>query len=112
MLHAPVIRPDEGFVLRAPDGSFAIDLGVQTLTQAIDILPRDWRLLDVRVQRKGLRRMAVVEVVADDGRHRSVAYKRWQVAEAMMPGNPWLEQHGFAVLRRSKALLQAQRAIS
>ena len=69
-------------------------------------------LIDIRVQRKGLRRMAVVEVVAHDGRLRSAAYKRWQVAEAMMPGNPWLEQHGFKVSHRSQGFLRAERVSS
>lgn len=109
MLDAPVIRADEGFVLRSPDGSFAFDLAVQTLTKAVDVLPRHWRLLDIRVERKGLRRTAVVEVTAQDGRHVAKAFTRWQMAEAMMPGNPWLEQHGFKLRHRTKSLFRAER---
>lgn len=110
MLEAPFIRADEGFVIRSPDGALAVDLAVRGLTKAVDILPRHWRRLDVRVERKGLRRNTVIEVIAKDGHPVVRTYPRWQLAEAMMPGNPWLEQHGFKVSHRTKTVLHAERS--
>lgn len=110
LVEASIPRPDEGFVMRSPDASFATDMAVVTLARQVDILPRDWRLLYIRVERKGLRRTAVVAVRADDGTTCTKEYQRWQVAETMMPGIPWLEQHGFVVSHRTGTLLQAERA--
>lgn len=109
MVEAEVIRADDGFVLRALDGPLAVDAAVEILAQAVGILPRDWQRLDVRVERRGLKRAAVVDVVSRRGSRGSATYARWQVAEAMMPGNPWLEQHAFTLLERSDARLRAER---
>jgi hypothetical protein len=117
MLDPPPLRPDpgrfdpeEGYVLRDPAGAFAFDMAVRILTQAVDVLPRHWQLVDVRVERRRLHRRAVVEVLGRDGRNAMRQYERWQIAETMMPGNPWLEQHGFKVIARISAHLRAERS--
>lgn len=104
----PVVGSDDGFVLIAPDGS-GIDLGVQGLTKAVDVFPQEWRAVDVRVERRGLRRIAVVEVVDKTGQSRRTEYTRWQVAEAMMPSQIWLEEHEFRIFERSANRLRAAR---
>jgi hypothetical protein len=72
--------PAEGFVLISPDGSYALDLGVRGLAHAVGVLPREWSVIDVRVERRGLRRVVIIEVTTRDGRLVDRWMKRPQAA--------------------------------
>ena len=110
LVEASLSDGDDGFVIFGPDGSFAVDLGVQTLTQFAGVLPREWKGLDVRVSRKGLRRFAAASILDRDGQYHHVQYARWQIAETLMPSKRWLRQHGFRIEERSAVALRAVRS--
>jgi hypothetical protein len=94
--------PAEGFVLISPDGSYALDLGVRGLAHAVGVLPREWSVIDVRVERQGLRRVVIIEVTTRDGRLVDRWMKRPQAAATVMPSPAWLTEHGFTELQRRR----------
>lgn len=72
-----------------------VDMNVMFIEAAVGLPATEWRFFETRVQREGLSRYSVVEVVTFDGRRKTWAAKGKKKVAGLVPSLQWINDNDF-----------------